>query len=128
MHHLVSCAFHLCISSFAPAFSCCFCSEGMSSSLRVCLTFDYSVWSCVFNVLDAGKSHSASFIIKVFSLAGDETYQDIFQDFSQMASNDPDKLNRYWANGADFGWYIAPRQPPHNCSLGFFPNRISCRL
>uniref|UniRef100_A0A9J7ZBQ9 Arf-GAP with coiled-coil, ANK repeat and PH domain-containing protein n=1 Tax=Cyprinus carpio carpio TaxID=630221 RepID=A0A9J7ZBQ9_CYPCA len=26
---------------------------------------------------------------------GDETYQDIFQDFSQMASNDPDKLNRY---------------------------------
>lgn len=27
--------------------------------------------------------------------AGDETYQDIFQDFSHMASNDPDKLNRY---------------------------------
>ncbi|XP_067251928.1 arf-GAP with coiled-coil, ANK repeat and PH domain-containing protein 2-like isoform X1 [Chanodichthys erythropterus] len=26
---------------------------------------------------------------------GDETYQDIFQDFTQMASNDPDKLNRY---------------------------------
>ncbi|XP_067272491.1 arf-GAP with coiled-coil, ANK repeat and PH domain-containing protein 2 isoform X3 [Pseudorasbora parva] len=26
---------------------------------------------------------------------GDETYQDIFQDFSQMASNDPEKLNRY---------------------------------
>ncbi|XP_052395321.1 arf-GAP with coiled-coil, ANK repeat and PH domain-containing protein 2 isoform X9 [Carassius gibelio] len=29
------------------------------------------------------------------SQSGDETYQDIFQDFSQMASNDPDKLNRY---------------------------------
>lgn len=28
-------------------------------------------------------------------LAGDETYQDIFQDFTHMASNDPDKLNRY---------------------------------
>ncbi|XP_027013132.1 arf-GAP with coiled-coil, ANK repeat and PH domain-containing protein 2 isoform X5 [Tachysurus fulvidraco] len=28
-------------------------------------------------------------------LTGDETYQDIFQDFSQMASNDPDKLNRF---------------------------------
>lgn len=27
--------------------------------------------------------------------AGDETYQDIFQDFTHMASNDPDKLNRY---------------------------------
>ncbi|XP_030647021.1 arf-GAP with coiled-coil, ANK repeat and PH domain-containing protein 2 [Chanos chanos] len=27
--------------------------------------------------------------------SGDETYQDIFQDFSQMASNDPDKLNRF---------------------------------
>ncbi|XP_029562194.1 arf-GAP with coiled-coil, ANK repeat and PH domain-containing protein 2 isoform X5 [Salmo trutta] len=27
--------------------------------------------------------------------SGDETYQDIFQDFSQMASNDPEKLNRY---------------------------------
>lgn len=26
---------------------------------------------------------------------GDETYQDIFQDFTHMASNDPDKLNRY---------------------------------
>lgn len=31
----------------------------------------------------------------VFPLAGDETYQDIFQDFTHMASNDPDKLNRY---------------------------------
>ncbi|XP_058616927.1 arf-GAP with coiled-coil, ANK repeat and PH domain-containing protein 2-like isoform X3 [Onychostoma macrolepis] len=30
-----------------------------------------------------------------YSQSGDETYQDIFQDFSQMASNDPDKLNRY---------------------------------
>lgn len=30
-----------------------------------------------------------------YSQTGDETYQDIFQDFSHMASNDPDKLNRY---------------------------------
>ncbi|XDV21932.1 hypothetical protein PO909_026925 [Leuciscus waleckii] len=30
-----------------------------------------------------------------YSHSGDETYQDIFQDFTQMASNDPDKLNRY---------------------------------
>uniref|UniRef100_A0A8C5B6B9 Arf-GAP with coiled-coil, ANK repeat and PH domain-containing protein n=1 Tax=Gadus morhua TaxID=8049 RepID=A0A8C5B6B9_GADMO len=30
-----------------------------------------------------------------FPLAGDETYQDIFQDFTQMASNDPELLNRY---------------------------------
>ncbi|CAL8309727.1 unnamed protein product [Lota lota] len=30
-----------------------------------------------------------------YSPAGDETYQDIFQDFTQMASNDPDILNRY---------------------------------
>uniref|UniRef100_A0A4W5NI31 Arf-GAP with coiled-coil, ANK repeat and PH domain-containing protein n=1 Tax=Hucho hucho TaxID=62062 RepID=A0A4W5NI31_9TELE len=28
-------------------------------------------------------------------MQSDETYQDIFQDFSQMASNDPEKLNRY---------------------------------
>ncbi|GAA6111946.1 arf-GAP with coiled-coil, ANK repeat and PH domain-containing protein 2 isoform X7 [Tachysurus ichikawai] len=28
-------------------------------------------------------------------LTGDETYQDIFQDFSQMASEDPDKLHRF---------------------------------
>lgn len=28
-------------------------------------------------------------------VTGDETYQDIFQDFTHMASNDPDKLNRY---------------------------------
>ncbi|XP_072295602.1 arf-GAP with coiled-coil, ANK repeat and PH domain-containing protein 2 isoform X1 [Eucyclogobius newberryi] len=30
-----------------------------------------------------------------YSQSGDETYQDIFQDFTQMASNDPEKLNRY---------------------------------
>uniref|UniRef100_A0A7N8XPT9 Arf-GAP with coiled-coil, ANK repeat and PH domain-containing protein n=1 Tax=Mastacembelus armatus TaxID=205130 RepID=A0A7N8XPT9_9TELE len=30
-----------------------------------------------------------------YSQSGDETYQDIFQDFTLMASNDPDKLNRY---------------------------------
>ncbi|KAM9762524.1 arf-GAP with coiled-coil, ANK repeat and PH domain-containing protein 2-like isoform 4-T4 [Menidia menidia] len=30
-----------------------------------------------------------------YSQSGDETYQDIFQDFTQMAANDPDKLNRY---------------------------------
>ncbi|KAK7127177.1 hypothetical protein R3I94_018384 [Phoxinus phoxinus] len=30
-----------------------------------------------------------------YSHSGDETYQDIFQDFTQMASNNPDKLNRY---------------------------------
>uniref|UniRef100_A0A3P8WEU1 Arf-GAP with coiled-coil, ANK repeat and PH domain-containing protein n=1 Tax=Cynoglossus semilaevis TaxID=244447 RepID=A0A3P8WEU1_CYNSE len=29
-----------------------------------------------------------------YSQSGDETYQDIFQDFTHMASNDPDKLNR----------------------------------
>lgn len=34
-----------------------------------------------------------SFLPRVFT--GDETYQDIFQDFTHMASNDPDKLNRY---------------------------------
>ncbi|XP_063352011.1 arf-GAP with coiled-coil, ANK repeat and PH domain-containing protein 2-like isoform X2 [Pelmatolapia mariae] len=30
-----------------------------------------------------------------YSQSGDETYQDIFQDFTHMAANDPDKLNRY---------------------------------
>ncbi|XP_036443309.1 arf-GAP with coiled-coil, ANK repeat and PH domain-containing protein 2-like isoform X2 [Colossoma macropomum] len=30
-----------------------------------------------------------------YNPTGDETYQDIFQDFSQMASDDPDKLNRF---------------------------------
>lgn len=30
-----------------------------------------------------------------FPPTGDETYQDIFQDFTHMASNDPEKLNRY---------------------------------
>ncbi|KPP60099.1 hypothetical protein Z043_121922 [Scleropages formosus] len=29
---------------------------------------------------------------------GDETYQDIFRDFSQMASSDPDRLNRFQPN------------------------------
>uniref|UniRef100_A0A4W4FVW3 Arf-GAP with coiled-coil, ANK repeat and PH domain-containing protein n=1 Tax=Electrophorus electricus TaxID=8005 RepID=A0A4W4FVW3_ELEEL len=30
-----------------------------------------------------------------YNATGDETYQDIFQDFTQMASEDPDKLNRF---------------------------------
>uniref|UniRef100_A0AAR2KKY4 Arf-GAP with coiled-coil, ANK repeat and PH domain-containing protein n=1 Tax=Pygocentrus nattereri TaxID=42514 RepID=A0AAR2KKY4_PYGNA len=30
-----------------------------------------------------------------YNPTGDETYQDIFQDFSQMASEDPDKLHRF---------------------------------
>ncbi|KAJ8356817.1 hypothetical protein SKAU_G00196110 [Synaphobranchus kaupii] len=30
-----------------------------------------------------------------YGQTGDETYQDIFRDFSQMASDDPDKLNRF---------------------------------
>ncbi|XP_064195104.1 arf-GAP with coiled-coil, ANK repeat and PH domain-containing protein 2 isoform X3 [Anguilla rostrata] len=30
-----------------------------------------------------------------YGQSGDETYQDIFRDFSQMASDDPDKLNRF---------------------------------
>uniref|UniRef100_A0A8D3DXC3 Arf-GAP with coiled-coil, ANK repeat and PH domain-containing protein n=1 Tax=Scophthalmus maximus TaxID=52904 RepID=A0A8D3DXC3_SCOMX len=34
-----------------------------------------------------------------YSQSGDETYQDIFQDFTHMASNDPDKLNRYQSPG-----------------------------
>ncbi|XP_048107896.1 arf-GAP with coiled-coil, ANK repeat and PH domain-containing protein 2-like [Alosa alosa] len=38
-----------------------------------------------------------------YSQSGDETYQDIFQDFTQMASNDPDKLNRFQP-------YDSPRQ------------------
>ncbi|XP_075794430.1 arf-GAP with coiled-coil, ANK repeat and PH domain-containing protein 2 isoform X5 [Pelodiscus sinensis] len=31
----------------------------------------------------------------LFGQPGDETYQDIFRDFSQMASNNPEKLNRF---------------------------------
>ncbi|KAJ8403187.1 hypothetical protein AAFF_G00354040 [Aldrovandia affinis] len=30
-----------------------------------------------------------------YGQTGDETYQEIFRDFSQMASNNPDKLNRF---------------------------------
>lgn len=30
-----------------------------------------------------------------FFYLGDEIYQDIFRDFSQMASNNPEKLNRF---------------------------------
>ncbi|XP_064186088.1 arf-GAP with coiled-coil, ANK repeat and PH domain-containing protein 2-like isoform X2 [Anguilla rostrata] len=35
-----------------------------------------------------------------YGQTGDETYQDIFRDFSQMASNDPDKLNRFQPHDA----------------------------
>ncbi|XP_015455795.1 arf-GAP with coiled-coil, ANK repeat and PH domain-containing protein 2 isoform X1 [Pteropus alecto] len=33
---------------------------------------------------------------------GDETYQDIFRDFSQMASNNPEKLNRFQQDSQKF--------------------------
>uniref|UniRef100_A0A8C9WM52 Arf-GAP with coiled-coil, ANK repeat and PH domain-containing protein n=1 Tax=Scleropages formosus TaxID=113540 RepID=A0A8C9WM52_SCLFO len=33
-----------------------------------------------------------------YGQSGDETYQDIFRDFSQMASSDPDRLNRFQPN------------------------------
>lgn len=35
-------------------------------------------------------------------LSGDETYQDIFRDFSQMASNNPEKLNRFQQDSQKF--------------------------
>uniref|UniRef100_A0A672MDW8 Arf-GAP with coiled-coil, ANK repeat and PH domain-containing protein n=1 Tax=Sinocyclocheilus grahami TaxID=75366 RepID=A0A672MDW8_SINGR len=38
----------------------------------------------------------------LYSQSGDETYQDIFQDFSQMASNDPDKLDRSYQDKSRF--------------------------
>ncbi|XP_061493660.1 arf-GAP with coiled-coil, ANK repeat and PH domain-containing protein 2 isoform X2 [Rhineura floridana] len=34
----------------------------------------------------------------LYGQPGDETYQDIFRDFSQMASNHPEKLNRFQAS------------------------------
>lgn len=37
--------------------------------------------------------------------AGDETYQDIFRDFSQMASNNPEKLNRFQQDSQKF-WFF----------------------
>lgn len=44
-----------------------------------------------------------SFLLLVFT--GDETYQDIFQDFTHMASNDPDKLNRYQQYDSQRPWH-----------------------
>lgn len=45
------------------------------------------------------------YILKVslfYFHAGDETYQDIFRDFSQMASNNPEKLNRFQQDSQKF--------------------------
>ncbi|XP_044277079.1 arf-GAP with coiled-coil, ANK repeat and PH domain-containing protein 2 isoform X1 [Varanus komodoensis] len=36
----------------------------------------------------------------LYGQPGDETYQDIFRDFSQMASNNPEKLNRFQSSDA----------------------------
>lgn len=36
--------------------------------------------------------------------AGDEIYQDIFRDFSQMASNNPEKLNRFQQSDSQKSW------------------------
>lgn len=47
----------------------------------------------------------AVYILKVslfYFHAGDETYQDIFRDFSQMASNNPEKLNRFQQDSQKF--------------------------
>lgn len=41
--------------------------------------------------------------VSLFSFhTGDETYQDIFRDFSQMASNNPEKLNRFQQDSQKF--------------------------
>ncbi len=63
MHHLVSCAFHLCVPPSSGDLLLSFCSEAAQvwASLCVCASFE-----CL--VLDAGKSYSASSIIKPFSL------------------------------------------------------------
>ncbi|KAL4679269.1 hypothetical protein H8959_008919 [Pygathrix nigripes] len=38
----------------------------------------------------------------LYGQPGDETYQDIFRDFSQMASNNPEKLNRFQQDAQKF--------------------------
>ncbi|XP_063560552.1 arf-GAP with coiled-coil, ANK repeat and PH domain-containing protein 2 isoform X12 [Gorilla gorilla gorilla] len=38
----------------------------------------------------------------LYGQPGDETYQDIFRDFSQMASNNPEKLNRFQQDSQKF--------------------------
>uniref|UniRef100_A0A8D2CMK0 Arf-GAP with coiled-coil, ANK repeat and PH domain-containing protein n=1 Tax=Sciurus vulgaris TaxID=55149 RepID=A0A8D2CMK0_SCIVU len=38
----------------------------------------------------------------LYGQPGDETYQDIFRDFSQMASNNPEKLNRFQQESQKF--------------------------
>ncbi len=63
MHHLVSCAFHLCVSSFPPAISCWVSALKQHRYERLCVCASFE---CL--VLDAGKSYSASSIINPFSL------------------------------------------------------------
>ncbi len=41
------------------------------------------------------------FSLYFFPPTGDDTYHDIFRDFSQMASNNPEKLKR---RSADMKW------------------------
>lgn len=43
-----------------------------------------------------------------FLFAGDETYQDIFRDFSHIASNDPGRLNRFQPHDSQKLW-VGPR-------------------
>lgn len=45
------------------------------------------------------------FSIYFFPPTGDDTYHDIFRDFSQMASNNPEKLKR---RSADMKWTTWP--------------------
>ena len=68
--------------------------------LQLGSAFRLSLWCCSWA---AAKIWTVSSSCLPFFVPGDETYQDIFRDFSHMASNNPEKLKRrsadirFWA-------------------------------
>lgn len=61
----------------------------------------------------------------VVLFAGDETYQDIFQDFTHMASNDPDKLNRYQQYDPQRPWQKKNAVHTHSGTPSIHPQRLN---
>lgn len=64
-----------------------------------------------YNIVTSHKNECCLLILSLYTFlkvslfyfrAGDETYQDIFRDFSQMASNNPEKLNRFQQDSQKF--------------------------
>lgn len=99
MHN--SCTQIFCLSSIRALYSLmytCSCLKNTVfitvKSLRKCVALNVLLCRCYSYKTHLMLTISHSLYICISPTTGDDTYHDIFRDFSQMASNNPEKLKR----------------------------------